>query len=67
MNARRFKRGTIPAKLGKRTRRALVRMRHLYHKGGFIRWGLRTNNLPPAGVPFWRCPEWHTWHLQGRP
>jgi hypothetical protein len=52
---------------GKRTRRALIRLRHVAAEKRFIRWAYRTNNLPPPeleGRP-WRTPEWHQWHKLG--
>lgn len=56
-----------PRGSGKRTRRALIRLRHALAADKFIRWGLRCNALPPAGVPFYRCLEWHQWHTRGCP
>jgi hypothetical protein len=64
----RLRRGTIPPKLGKRTRRAVIRLRHNVARERFIRWGFQTNNLPADyRVPPWRDPLWHLWHALGRP
>lgn len=52
---------------GKRTRRAVIRLRHALAAEKFIRWGYQTNCLPPHGVPHWCCPEWHQWHALGCP
>jgi hypothetical protein len=53
---------------GKRTRRAVIRLRHNVARERFIRWGVQTNNLPADyRVPHWRDPLWHLWHALGQP
>jgi hypothetical protein len=52
--------------LGKRTRRALIRLRHALMREKFTRWAFQTNSLPPfelASRP-WRTAAWHEWHRQ---
>jgi hypothetical protein len=64
MSARRLKRGTIQPKLGKRTRRAMIRLRHAFAREKFVRWAFQTNSLPPPELESrpWRTAEWHEWH-----
>jgi hypothetical protein len=53
---------------GKRTRRALVRMRHVKARDAFFRWARQTDNLLATRMKtFWRSIAWHEWHLRGCP
>jgi hypothetical protein len=47
-------------KLGKRKRRALIRLRHALSREAFIRWARQTDNLLATRItPHWRSREWH--------
>ena len=54
---------------GKRTRRAVIRLRHALAREKFIRWAVARAALPPARFESrpWRTPEWHLWHARGCP
>ena len=56
-------------KLGKRQRRAVIRVRHVVAAVKFIRWAHKTNRLPAPtlGDRPWRTSEWHQWHALGCP
>lgn len=52
-------------KLGKRRRRAVIRLRHALAQRNFSVWcWKRTRTV--YRVP-WRTPEWHKWHALGCP
>jgi hypothetical protein len=66
---RRVRKPALGPRLGKRLRRAKIRLRHAALRQAFTRWAFRTNNLPPPELEArpWRTSEWHQWHALGCP
>jgi hypothetical protein len=70
MSARPYiKRGTIQPKRGKRTRRAMIRLRHVFAREKFIRWATARGmfaGLSVGTAPHRKVPQlWHEWHRRG--
>lgn len=63
-----IKRGTIPPRLGKRRRRALIRLRHALAAEKFNRWFTNGMRLGIRTPPHKAHPQaWHAWHALGCP
>jgi hypothetical protein len=55
-------------KQGKRTRRALIRLRHNVSRQRFIRWATRITGPVDEHKVHKYCPRlWHQWHALGCP